>query len=290
MTTLMKYYLLHLLFVLPFISLAQDSLLQTTKIYDELTNKSMKSLQSKYFTYIPIRMQEGDRILIAYSSKDYIPELIVQDSVNNLTKKDADDRLAQGKESTVLFPYMTPNLMVYYFGFSTKEEDKTGKFSVKIFYYNHHLDTFKINTPFCSKLKYIVENSRSNFEFLKKRKIQSDSIQNFSPSVELIQGKNNVIQNDSIIGTYYVTVCGNASNKKDADREFNDVTKLLDDCLTGYKKNIEKNEWGYNLRYIIPGNDFYDINANHKKYNEKAEVSLERGLSEGLYYVEIIVH
>lgn len=278
----MKQVLLFLFAALPICTFAQDTVIQYQTFSSELKTKSQKTPEDKYFNYITMRLEAGDGLLIIYKSRDYITELVVQDSIGTSSKTDDNGVSFSSSGSKIIFPFQSANQMLYYIAFSSKDKDKTGKYDVRLVHYNHSIDRINDAGPFCDKLYSIIRHAQFNFEFIKKSEIQN----NFTTTLSLFPGKESLIKKGK--SPAYTCIALKTTDKAEADKALHSTDSLITTCLRGYEKTTTTSVEP-EIRYRLEGNDENDINSNHAFVNMKAEVYLRMHKAGNMYFLEVIV-
>jgi hypothetical protein len=272
----------YLLVALPLLSSAQDTVIQYRTFSSELKTKSQKTPEDKYFNYITMRLEAGDGLLIIYKSRDYVTELVVQDSIGTSSKTDDNGISFSSSGSKIIFPFQSMTQMLYYIAFSSKEKDKTGKYDVRMVHYNHIIDMINDASPFCDKLYSIIRHAQFNFEFIKKGEVQN----NFNTTLSLFPGKESLIKKGKTPA--YTCMALKTTDKTEADKALRSTDSLITTCLKGYEKTTTASVEP-EIRYRLEGNDENDINTNHAFVNIKAEVFLRMHKAGSMYFVELVI-
>lgn len=261
-------------------SFAQDSIITHRNYVSEFTSSSSKTIEGSYYKYQLVRLHEGDKIILEYASNDFIPELIIKDSLGDIVKKIAGIKTSSNVNGKISYVFVATYNMLYYLTFSTTQPNKTGKYHASVYFYNKQADDVTNNSSFCMKLNYVVANSRLNFDFLK-----SDN--QYVPTIYLSKEKSCVIaegNNRTYNCTYLKT-----NDKAAADKAYAELLADMNNCLEKYNKQSGGTATEPEMTYKLEGNEMSDLNSMHTLMNVKGAVELKFKKLRDYYYITIAV-
>lgn len=258
---------------------SNDSVVQQKVMEAALTEKSKQTADKRYFEYLPIRMAIGDVALVVYESSDYVVTLGVRDSSGHEGSKEDDPVAFSTLGSRVTMPFKAPASGAYFFIFTSKEPLKTGKFKVRLYYFNSVLNKVISTSPFCDKLQYIARNAYTGFEFLKYEERKGAISSYYTPTVQLLPGCDSRIIHYT--GDSYQCTVGTAVNADALKQRFEDLEATVAACLPDHDKKIitNKNLFDYERKtfvrrteYVLPGVIAGDLNTQHELSSIKDKV------------------
>jgi hypothetical protein len=258
-----------------------DSAVQYREMNAELTEKSELTTDKRHYEYIPIRMAKGDVALVIYESSDYIVALAVRDSAGREGLKEDDGMFFKTIGSTVTLPFKATEQGNYFFVFTSKEPGKTGKFKVKLFYYNKANDRISNSATFCEKLKYLTQYAYTGFEFIKGQE-RKGIISTFPPAFDLLPDARNEITHN--IGDAYRSVYTATTDLDGLNKKFDELEKNIGNCVYGLNKKVytletaaeyEKKDFVRKVEFTSPGKHPQDINSNHLLSSITARIILK---------------
>jgi hypothetical protein len=227
-------------------------------------------------------MRAGDQVLIEYTSTDFVEALMVRDSLGHEGVKEDDTTFFRALGSKIDLPFKAPADGPYYFVFLTKEHNKTGKFKAHIFHYNVHNNHITSASPLCEKLKYIISNSSTGFEFLKDQEQQDKVSSSFTTTINLLPGATCRISHD--MGDSYTATLPPSKDMAGMKKKFDDLEHSITACLSDHKKKVfaldemegaDKKTFVKKVEFSLAGTYPKDLNAFHALSGLKDKVVLQ---------------
>jgi hypothetical protein len=262
----------------------------------EITDKSDVMDGKRHYVHMPLQMEAGDMLHVVYHSKDFVTALIIRDSSgSNQVQKIDDPMMFDVLGSEAEGTYKAEVTGTAYMVFTTKDLDKTGKFKVELLYYSARANKITSSSSFCSKVKYVAENSTSNFVFLRGKKTEGFGT-SYEPSVKVFANKSNNIREAG--GGISYSADEQFTDEQEATAEFDRLEKELMQCLTGYTKTVytketmsdfEKKYYTRKIGFVLKGKNDWDLNTIHPLSKMKNEVELYLEPSSGKYEVQISI-
>lgn len=260
---------------------SKDSVIQYRTISGSFDNKSRSTTDKRHYEYMPISMHAGDVALLEYSSTDFVTALMVRDSLGHQGIKEDDTTFFRAMGSKITLPFKAPADGPYYFVFLTKLPQKTGKYSVHIFYYNAHNNHVTSASPFCDKLKYITSSSYTAFEFLKGNELRGPGSGSFTAMVNLLPGTTGVISSD--MAADYTAAFPASADLAGIKKKFEELDKSISTCLADHIRKVQtaeslsdfdKKNFVSRITYTLGGSYPKDLNGSHALANMKDRVVL----------------
>lgn len=267
-------------------SFAQDSIITHRNYVSEFTSSSSKTIEGSYYKYQPVRLHEGDKIILEYASNDFIPELIIKDSLGDIVKKIAGFKTSGNVNGKISYVFVATYNMLYYLTFSTTQPNKTGKYHASVYFYNKQADDVTDNSSFCTKLNYVIANSRLNFDFLKSDN-QTQLSTKYEPTIHLCKEKNCTISEGN--NRTYNCTCLKTNDKAAADKAYAELLADMNSCLEKYNKQSGGTATEPEMTYKLEGNEMSDLNSMHTLMNVKGAVELKCKKLRDYYYITIAV-
>jgi len=246
-----------------------DPSVQYKLIEGELTAQSEQMDGERYYQYISTPMAKGDIIILILESKEFIVAMGISDTLGHKSLQTDNPFFFETTGSKLEIPFHSTTDGLYNFVFTSKEINKTGKFKVHVFYYTNQLNTITNESRFCEKLKYIANNSYTEFEFLKKpTKYGSIKEEYVTPTLELIAGMENQIA-QNVTGDSYIIRFPVFASEESAIKSFEEWINTLENCLADHKKEVlhdkdPKDFYYSQVVFILEGEYEKDLNMSHR--------------------------
>ncbi|MFI5195586.1 MAG: hypothetical protein ACHQD8_00715 [Chitinophagales bacterium] len=247
-----------------------DEAIQAKLLNGELTESSKINSDKKYYESFPVQMNVGDMLLIVCTSTDFVVGVGISDANGFLNRKEDDPKFFKTIGSKVTVPFKCKNSGTYNIVLSSKDAGAKGHFQAKLFYYNSTANKVNSNSSFCDKVKFIIANSPSGFEFLKSSDKPGIMGSFYDPNFYLFPGAYTKINTSS--GCQYNCTVESSTDLESLKRKYDDLLSNLNTCLTGHSKkgytpetvyDFEKKDFIRKAEFSLPGTNPVDVNSNH---------------------------
>ncbi len=243
-----------------------DDIIQAKALDGELKEKGQVSSDVRYRMSVPVQMAAGDQLLIECKSTEFVLGIGISDATGFQTRKEDDPMFFKSIGSKLTIPFNCKKSGAYNIVIYAKQEDAKGHFNAKIFYYNSGANKVSSSSSFCDRLKFIIANSPSGYQFINA----GSAGFMYKPSFYLFPGTYSTIFTNT--GGQYLCTVANTTDQGSLNRKFDELESNLASCLVGHKKNIytsetvnesEKKDFIRRVEFYLPGTNPVDINSGH---------------------------
>ena len=262
-----------------------DEAIQSRLFNGELTASSKVNSDNRYYESIPVQMNAGDMLLVVCSSADFVVGIGISDASRFLDRKEDDPMFFKsiGSKMTIFFKCKEKgayNIVSY-----GKDAGAKGHYEAKLFYYNSTANKANNSSPLCDKIKFVISNSPSGFEFLKATDQAGNIGFYFNSNFYLFPGNYTKLITNS--GARYTCTVENSADLESQKTKYDDLVSTLNTCLTGHNKKeytiddiyeTEKKDFIRRTEFSLPGTNPVDINTRHTLSNvvDKIILSLDK--------------
>ena len=210
-----------------------DSTFKQVHLENELTVSSAITNDGKYYQYFTTTFNKGDVLLLQYISKDFEPQLFIQNAVGmSIT--------AHARENTLLYSFRPEPAGTYTFIFTSKWPSKTGKFSIDKVYFNSIKNTVTEKSSFCDKLNFTIKNAETGFELMKLSSDKASLLDKFVPNIQLIPGTECFIS--QVTYTIYHCIFKATTDLAGLKTKLLEFDRSISTCITDHTRIMEDNK------------------------------------------------
>ncbi len=273
-----------------------DSVIQYRKFDAALSDHSPVMDENRRYDYIPIVLQAGDMLHVRCHSEAFVAALIIRDSTGVHQVQQVDDPMMfKTIGSTIEATFKATETAPVFIIVTTKDARKMGDYTLEVAYYNAHLNKVSSSSPFCDKLKYILQHSTTSFIFLRSSEAREGFGKSYDASIQLFSdGKNELF---SAAGDSYTSTTSFGTDLQAAQAYFGKLEKEIAACVPGFTKTVTKIEdvsealkeyFVREVEYEQKGQHNWDMNSWHYAAKAKNIISLKiNKSSSGTYKVDM---